>query len=250
MSTRNGKVARLPLRVVHELNLRIAENERGRELVAWLNSLPEVRKVLDAEFDGRPIREQNISEWRKGGYRDWKLQEDARRMVPLVVLEACEFKTKVSGHLTDHMSVWLAGHLMAVVRRLAASEHDDMEKWKLLHAACADIVALRRGDQDEEWREIEQMRLEVEMHELELKYKDSLEKYKKRTTIGLETLIKFAEKKNNPAIKAAVNALRDATMTPLDRAHYESSKTEETPEDETVDPTPSDPIRPAPTQSG
>ncbi len=42
----------------------------GRILVAWLNSLPEVEAILAAQFAGAQIREQNLSEWRKGGYRD------------------------------------------------------------------------------------------------------------------------------------------------------------------------------------
>ena len=184
MKTRTGKIARLPLRIIERLNERIADGEPGQKLVAWLNALPEVKAVLQTEFDGRPITEQNLSVWKKGGYRDWKLQEDARKMVPLVAEEASELNLSAGGHLTDHVAVWLIARLMAIVRRLAASDLDDAGKWKLLHGACGDVVALRRGDQNAEWKEIAQMRLEVEKEELELKYKDTLEKYKERTVIG------------------------------------------------------------------
>jgi len=248
--TRTGKIARLPLRIIERLNQRIADGERGQKLAASLNSLPEVQTVLKEEFGGRPIREQNISEWRKGGYRDWKLQEDARKMVPLVAVEAAELNVSVGGHLTDHMSVWLTAHLMAVVRRLAASELDGAAKWKLLHEACGDVVALRRGDQNAEWLEIERERLAVAVHDVELKYKDVFEKYKKRTVIGLETLMQFIEKKNNPKAKAAMNALWEAVATPLDKLQSESSKKEATPAGGTGDPAPSDPIRPDPAKSG
>jgi hypothetical protein len=41
-------------------------------LVSWLNSLPEVQTVLAAEFaGGKPIREQNLSQWRKRGFKQW-----------------------------------------------------------------------------------------------------------------------------------------------------------------------------------
>jgi molybdopterin molybdotransferase len=61
------------LRVVadHRLswfNRRLEQGEQGRSLVAWLNSLPEVRAVLAAEFAGKPIREQNLPEWRQHGF--------------------------------------------------------------------------------------------------------------------------------------------------------------------------------------
>ncbi|MCX6897362.1 MAG: hypothetical protein NT105_01560 [Verrucomicrobia bacterium] len=228
----------------------MADNERGKRLAAWLNSLPEVQAVLKGEFGGRPIREQNISEWRKGGYREWHLRRDALDMVPMVVMEASELKLGVAGRLTDHMAVWLTAHLMAVVRRLAATDLDDAAKRKLLHEACGDVVALRRGDQNAEWLEIERERLAVAVHDVELKYKDVLEKYKKRTVIGLETLMRFIENKNNPKAKAAMNALWEAVATPLDKLHSESSRKEATPAGGTGDPAPSDPIRPDPAKSG
>jgi hypothetical protein len=49
----------------------VSEGEQGKRLVAWLNALPEVRAIIATEFGGKPIREQSLSEWRKGGYRDW-----------------------------------------------------------------------------------------------------------------------------------------------------------------------------------
>jgi len=29
-----------------------------------------------AEFDGRPVNIQNLSDWRLGGYRDWLTQQE------------------------------------------------------------------------------------------------------------------------------------------------------------------------------
>jgi hypothetical protein len=68
---RNGRIARLPRAIREELNQRLDEGQSGQSLVAWLNTLPEVISLADAEHDGKPLREQNLSEWRKGGYRDW-----------------------------------------------------------------------------------------------------------------------------------------------------------------------------------
>ena len=65
--TRNGKIARLPCRIRTQLNRRLQDGELGPQLVEWLNALPEAQKILAAEFGGRPINEQNLSEWRLGG---------------------------------------------------------------------------------------------------------------------------------------------------------------------------------------
>jgi len=69
--TRHGKIARLPYVVREEVNRRLRGGAEGKRVVVWLNTLPEVRAILDEVFGGGVIREQNLSEWRKGGYRDW-----------------------------------------------------------------------------------------------------------------------------------------------------------------------------------
>jgi hypothetical protein len=60
--TRNGKIARLTRPIRDELNRRLQDGEPGVRLVAWLNGLPETQKILQVDFGGRPISEQNLSE--------------------------------------------------------------------------------------------------------------------------------------------------------------------------------------------
>ena len=48
MTTRNGKIARRPKAVRHELKCRISEGEPGASLVEWLNERDDVKKVLAA----------------------------------------------------------------------------------------------------------------------------------------------------------------------------------------------------------
>jgi len=64
-----GKIGRLPKAIQEQVNRRLEQGERARTLVVWLNALPEVQAVLAAEFAGKPIREQNLSAWRKNGYQ-------------------------------------------------------------------------------------------------------------------------------------------------------------------------------------
>jgi hypothetical protein len=84
--TRRGKIARLPKNIRDQVNQRLDDGEQGARLVAWLNSLPEAQAILARDFDGKAIREQNLSEWRKGGYREWQatsqLLEMAQRLQP------------------------------------------------------------------------------------------------------------------------------------------------------------------------
>ena len=68
---RIGKIGRLPQAVRAQLNSRLQDGHEGKLIVRWLNSLPEVKQVLAEGFDGRPISEQNLTDWRQGGYQEW-----------------------------------------------------------------------------------------------------------------------------------------------------------------------------------
>ena len=76
--SRRGKIARLPAAVREELNRRLDEGWTGKELTVWLNTLPVAQAMVAADWNGKPIREQNLSEWVHGGYRDWQARQRRR----------------------------------------------------------------------------------------------------------------------------------------------------------------------------
>jgi hypothetical protein len=79
-TTTRGKIGRLPKAVQAALNQRMENGEKGQVLVAWLNRLEPVRAILKEQFNGQPITEQNLSEWRKRGYQQWLWREEAKEM--------------------------------------------------------------------------------------------------------------------------------------------------------------------------
>src|SRR6266853_4950456 len=106
--TRNGKIARLPLAVRQELNRRMDEGEQGKKLVAWLNGLPAVQAIVAKEFGGKAIREQNLSEWKQGGYRDWLAKQEALEIAERLGEDAAEWAREDRAPLTDTVAHWLA----------------------------------------------------------------------------------------------------------------------------------------------
>jgi hypothetical protein len=80
MKTRNGKIARLPRAIRDQLNQRLDDGDDGQALVHWLNTLPEVQKCLAEHFAGRPISEQNLSEWKAGGFQQWLDHQSVREL--------------------------------------------------------------------------------------------------------------------------------------------------------------------------
>jgi hypothetical protein len=138
--TRRGKIARLPHELRGELNRRLDDGERGKPLVTWLNGLPAVRIILEREFDGKPIREQNLSDWRKGGYRDWLAEQAALGEVRQFVTDRQRSGQKVA--VNDRLGTFVASKYAIIVAHDAPSEPN----WKRLRQMCHDVTKLRRED--------------------------------------------------------------------------------------------------------
>jgi len=138
----------LPEAIRRQVNERLRDGEPGGALVRWLNSLPEVQALMRAEFGGKPVRDQNVSEWRQGGYAVWREQQAALEMAgPLA--EELNKLAETNGRLfTDAMAVWLTARYAVTARALekAGSRADAVADWRRLRVMIRDIVMLRRGD--------------------------------------------------------------------------------------------------------
>jgi hypothetical protein len=157
---RIGKIARLPKAIREELDRRLQDGEPHKQLADWLNSLPEVQAVMAAHFEGRPVREQSISEWRQRGHRisleEQKMRDEVKSM--LKVIGGLEGVAKEN--LTDKLAFYLSAGLTVKLGRLA-SVPEGIEKDKMLREIGASLVALRRGD-----LELERLRLQRERYNL------------------------------------------------------------------------------------
>jgi hypothetical protein len=165
--THNGKIGRLPKAVQEQLNRRIQNGEKGRGLVDWLNSLPEVQAVLTADFEGKPIRQQNLSQWRKHGYTQWLWRQEALEMTREMAAENGELQPEGAPPLTDQMTQWVAVRYLMAVRKLVEKSAGGEPDLKLLREFCQDVVALRRGDHSGARLKMEQERSEREREKTE-----------------------------------------------------------------------------------
>ncbi|HEU0008337.1 MAG TPA: hypothetical protein VFT34_00825 [Verrucomicrobiae bacterium] len=207
--SRTGKIARLPHRVREELNCRLREGEKGRGLVAWLNSLPRVQAVVDAEFAGRPIREQNISEWRKGGYRDWLAQRVALQLGCELCEDVAELARNCKAPVTDNLASFLTVHYAVAMKSAVRQAAGGSVDLKTLQAMCADVVALRRGDQEAQWLNLERKRLALEEEH-------SVVRYRKQLRLDIDDLMTFLDR-HDPKVKAAWSAFMEELDKRMER---------------------------------
>src|SRR5208282_6283402 len=157
-----GKIARLPHEIREQLNVRMRNAEKAKPLLQWLNSLPEDQAVLAAQFDGVPILKQNLSQYRKRGYRDWLNQQEALAQVQQLLSQSPESEPATPGKLSDRFVGFLLTRYALATARLGQKGADQEREWRLLRELCHDLVALRRGDQDAEWLRLEQARLDFQ----------------------------------------------------------------------------------------
>jgi len=138
----------LPGAVRSRLNQQLAEGVSGVKLVEWLNSLPEVRKVLRENFDGRAINEVNLSEWKGGGFADWQMQQELMASARAMAEDGTNMKAELEGVLTEHLSLVVAARYAQLLRGWnGEADEGFMKQLKALRMLCQDVSVLRRGDQ-------------------------------------------------------------------------------------------------------
>lgn len=156
--TRTGKIARLPREIRDHLNRRLQDGEPGIRLVEWLNGLEQVKHTLAEGFNGREINEQNLSEWKQGGYADWLARQETLACARELAADAGELTEAAEGSLADHLAMALSARYAALVTGWNGEMDDEFRrKARTLRFLVQDIGELRRGD-----HYAERLRLDLE----------------------------------------------------------------------------------------
>ena len=182
--TGKGKIARLPREIRDRLNRRLDEGEPGKRLVRWLNELPETQRVLAAEFGGRPITEQNLSEWKARGYCEWLARQEALAQTRELAADARELGEATEGKLTDHLAIVLAARYAAALAGWDGEATEDFRrKLRVLRGLCQDIVELRRGDHSGARLNMERERLERETEKTDREVVEQFKRWAANTQV-------------------------------------------------------------------
>lgn len=146
-TTHIGKIGRLPKSIRDELGRRIEDGEPGKELVKWLNGLSHVQEVLKEQFGGRPITEQNLSEWKQTGHPEWLRQQETRSLVAKLTEHAEDLGEASNGQeISDLFASVLAAELAQLAAALLEKETDPEKRWQRLREVHQELSQLRRDD--------------------------------------------------------------------------------------------------------
>lgn len=138
-AARTGKIGRCPVAIRNEVNRRLHENEGASKIITWLHSQPVVLKILDEYFGEEPIKPQNISEWRKGGYQDWLKRQEQVEHTKDLADHALKLGEAAGGNISDGSAAIAGGRIMALLENAADDDLGDLVK---------SITLLRLGDSE------------------------------------------------------------------------------------------------------
>ena len=146
-TTHVGKIGRLSKYFRDELGRRIEDGEPGKEIVKWLNGNSRVQEILKEQFGGRPITEQNLSEWKQTGHPEWLRREETRLAVSRLAEQSNDLDEAADGHeISDRFASVLAAELARLALTLLEKEIDPEKRWQRLCEVHRELSQLRRDD--------------------------------------------------------------------------------------------------------
>jgi hypothetical protein len=183
---RNGKIARLPRALRDRINLALYNRCTAKDLCRALNQMPEVQAVMAQYFNGKPLRQQNISEWKQGGYRDWLHHRQLLEQQRELAADAKDLAGTADGVADSLFGILTLDYARLLMNRDKETAEEFETKRKELSLVSHDIARMHRCH-------INTRRVEVQ--------ETRLERDEEKTTEQLH--FKFVEWAGNPAIRRA-----------------------------------------------
>ena len=171
---RTGKIARLPLRIRDELNMRLRDNESGQTILEWVNGLDVTKEQLARHFNGEAISDANLSVWRQGGFAEWlneQTQIDEVKMLSEFSLRAAK---AAGGNLAQGLLAVNAGKIQKALEqfwdglREVESTEDGNKKDQALTRLLTSLAQIRGLELDTIKTELRKVEVEQKGEVLKL----------------------------------------------------------------------------------
>ena len=106
--TPTGKIARLPHEIRDQIHARLRDGEEGKQILAWLNALPEVQARLAAAFGGQPVSPANLTQWKNRSHAAWLIEQAALAQASRFISECRQLAQTGEGTVTDNLSTFVS----------------------------------------------------------------------------------------------------------------------------------------------
>ena len=162
---------------------------------------------MAAEFEGKPISSQNLSDWKKStSFRNWQAAQQALDFTENSLPENLDdaMLQRMSAKIIRCLQIRYA----AVAGSLPAVQDDPELELKRLGDLCQNVSALRRGDLAAERLSVEQQRLALEKSRSEAEFEKAFWEWTKRADVQA----KLYPHRNPDQIRRDVDAIINHTL--------------------------------------
>ncbi len=118
---RLSKISKLPRTIREDLNQRLDRNDTARSILKWLNAIPEVQELLKLHFNSEPVKEQNITNWRRSGFAAWQLRQDFMDRLEILQDESSDL-APAAEKMADHAARLLSIHFAMILSPSSGSQ--------------------------------------------------------------------------------------------------------------------------------
>ena len=179
--TRGGKIAQLPHSLRVQVNLRLRDHLPLAKIAAWLKA-DHARALKKARVRG--LRPDNISAWRRGGYRLWDEQQNSLDDMKLRQEFALDFARRSNGRFEQAALVMAASHICEILRKFDVRKlSKTLRKKPELYSLLVDAISkLSRASQGERKLQLESRRHRDHLAELKRKFDAEVGKGKRGFT--------------------------------------------------------------------
>ena len=139
------KIPRLPKSIREQINEHLENGMAGKELLEWLNALPQVQVLITTKWEGKPISEDNLSRWRTGPYQDWLLQKQFLKSRNGIKESTPDMDPAERHQFINNMVNFLA-HLVGLQLQRLHSMPDSIERTRLWREVRMTLQTLRRDE--------------------------------------------------------------------------------------------------------
>ncbi len=212
MATRTGKIARLPHAVREEVNSRLLDGQSSRVILGWLNKHPQAVAVWDRDFEGVPASAQNLSEWKLGGWKEWRDRKERVENLKTLSTFANDL-ARAGGSIADGAAAILSGQILEALEQAGnlavTGGTDDAEKDPNdgLAKIAAAVASLQKAQVSRGKLELDKKRVKQRDAQLELD----------RQKFETQTVAKFLEWARSPEAQAILDSgkPKDAILADL-----------------------------------
>ncbi|HWC60759.1 MAG TPA: hypothetical protein VHC44_13770 [Verrucomicrobiae bacterium] len=152
MKTRIGKIAQLPKSIRDDLNHRLNNGHQSPELLKWLNGLPETKELLAEKFDHQPITKSNLSDWRHGGFEDWRQDQLREARIQRISETGESLEQAETGDLFENFARIAVAELMADLDGLSKLRGEKRSQY--LHSLVRDLARLQNAYNRSRWADL------------------------------------------------------------------------------------------------